>query len=176
MDLEHFTERSKGCLQQAQTLARRKQHQHLTPVHLMQVLSDDPTIQSLLQTLKLDKDETVASAVRGVVEAELAKIPQVQGTSQLYVSSELNQVFDTAQRLAQTAGDTFVTVERLLQGVLAVAGPVSKLLRELGLDDTTLNAAINHMRKGRRADNPTADDQFEAPSKCCRAARKTIRC
>lgn len=163
MNLERWTERSKSCLQQAQTLARRKDHPYLTPLHVALVLSDDPTIQGLFVTMKLD-----LTAFKTVLEEALVKLPQVQGATQLMISPETYKAFDRAEQLATSAGDQFVTVERLLQALELENGPHKACLAQAGVTASALNAAIQALRKGRRADSPTAEDQHEALAKYAR--------
>src|SRR5436305_11430686 len=113
MDLEKYTERSKGFLQSAQTLALRSGHQRLTPEHLLKVLLEDS--EGLCANLiRAAGGEAKAALV--ATDAELAKQPRVEGSGagQVYMSPELARVFESAEQIAQKAGDSYVTVERLL--------------------------------------------------------------
>ena len=129
MDIEKYTERSKGFLQAAQTLALRSGHQRLTPEHLLKVLLEDKEgmCANLITAAGGDPRKALAAA-----EAELAKLPRVEGggAGQVYMSPELSRVFEQAEKVAEKAGDSFVTVERLLLA-LALAKRVRELL--LGL-------------------------------------------
>ncbi|RYE55570.1 MAG: ATP-dependent chaperone ClpB, partial [Hyphomicrobiales bacterium] len=112
MNIEKYTERSRGFIQSAQTGALGKGHQQFSPVHLLKVLLDDD--QGLASGL-IERAGGDAKAARAGVEAALNKIPKVSGDAgQLYLSRELARVFDTAESAAQKAGDSFVTAERLL--------------------------------------------------------------
>src|SRR5215468_10831308 len=121
MDIEKYTERTRGFIQAAQTLAQRSGHQRLTPEHLLKVLLDDKEglAASLLRTVGADP----ARALR-LVEQDLAKQPKVegQGAGQLYLSPETAKLFEAAENAAKASGDSFVTAERLLQAVAQTRG------------------------------------------------------
>ncbi|HEX9446935.1 MAG TPA: ATP-dependent chaperone ClpB [Dongiaceae bacterium] len=165
MDLEKFTERSRGFLQAAQTLALRDGHQRLTPEHLLKILLDDKEgmAANLLTAAGADPKRALAAA-----ERELAKLPKVEGTGagQVYMSPELARLLDQAQDLATKAGDGFVTVERLLLALaLATETPGGKALKEAGVTAQGLNGAINDVRKGRTAQSATAEEGYDALKK-----------
>src|SRR5690349_9685000 len=121
MEFEKYTDRAKGFLQSAQTLALRQGHQRLTPEHLLKVLLEDPEglCANLIRAAGGDPKAALAA-----VDDELGKLPRVEGSgaSQVYMSPELARVFEAAEQLAQKAGDSFVTVERLLLALSAAAG------------------------------------------------------
>ena len=167
MNFEKFTERSKGFVQSAQTLAARSNHQRLTPEHLLKVLLDDP--EGLAANLMRAAGADPAKA-RIAVEAELAKIPQVEGAgaSQLYVDTNTSRLFDQAEALAEKAGDSFVTAERLLLALAMSAGPAGKILAEAGLTPQGLNRAIEDIRKGRKANSASAENAYDALKKYAR--------
>src|ERR1700729_2626023 len=109
MNLEKFTDRAKGFLQAAQTIGLRENHQQVTPDHLLKALLDDKEgmAASLIGTAGGD-----APGALRAVEAELAKLPKVEGSgSQMYQSQDLARVLDQAQQAAEKAGDGFVTAE-----------------------------------------------------------------
>src|SRR5262245_19641602 len=175
MDFEKFTERSRGFVQAAQTLAQRSNHQRLTPEHLLKVLLDDG--EGLAANLMRSAGADPARALRGV-EAELAKQPRVEGSGagQLYPAPELIRVFDTAQDAAKRAGDEYVTAERLLLALtLTKTSAASRILADAGLSSDKLNAAINEIRKGRKADSATAEDSYEALKKYARDLTQSAR-
>ena len=162
MDFERFTEKSRGFLQKAQTLAMRRNNQSLEPEHLLRVMLDDEDglIKKLIQAtegdlVRLGKD----------IDAALAKIPEVTGSgaSGLRISTDLSKILDNALNLAEKAGDKYVTGERILQAMtMAKATGAEGILQSAGVVPTRLNQAINDMRKGRTADTPTAEGQFDA--------------
>src|SRR6202795_357342 len=117
MDFEKFTDRARGFIQSAQSLALREGHQQFTPEHLLKVLLDDD--QGLSAGL-IDKAGGRSRDALAQVELALAKLPKVQGSGagQLYLAPTTARLFDNAEKIAQKAGDSFVTVERL---VLALA-------------------------------------------------------
>jgi ATP-dependent Clp protease ATP-binding subunit ClpB len=168
MDLEKFTERSRGFLQAAQTTALREGHQRLSPEHLLKVLLDDK--EGLAANLLTAAGADPARALSGV-ERELGKLPKVEGSGagQVYMSPELARVLAQAEELAGKAGDGYVTVERLLLALaLAAETPSGKVLKEAGVTAQGLNAAINDLRKGRTAQSASAEDGYDALKKYAR--------
>ena len=168
MDIEKYTERSKGFIQAAQTLAMRSGHQQLTPLHILKVLLDDK--EGLAANLIRAAGGDPARALRGT-EAELAKLPKVEGSGagQVYLAGETGRLFDQAEQIAQKAGDSFVTAERLLLAlVLATGTAAAKVLAEAGVTAQNLNHAIEEIRKGRKASTATAEDSYDALKKYAR--------
>ena len=152
MDLEKYTDRSKGFLQNAEKLASRNNNQYLVPAHLLKVMLEDN--EGMAANLLTQSGANV-EAVQGAVDADVAKLPSVNGQGvQLTLSQDMVKVLDSAEQIAEKAKDTFVTVERLLQALL--------LYKNYGVDSAKLNAAINQMRQGRTADSASAEDNFEA--------------
>ncbi len=166
MNLEKFTERSRGFIQAAQTIAMREDHQKLAPEHLLKALLDD---EEGLATNLISRAGGDAPAVVGAVEAALAKIPKVSGdTGQVYLDNTTAKVVDEAEKLAKKAGDSFVPVERLLTALAVVKSKAKDALDAGGVSAMKLNAAINDIRKGRTADSATAEDSFDALKKYAR--------
>jgi ATP-dependent Clp protease ATP-binding subunit ClpB len=168
MDLEKFTERSRGFLQAAQTLALRSGHQRLTAEHLLKVLLADKEgmAAGLLRAAGADPARALAG-----VERELGKQPKIEGSGagQVYISPELSRVLGQAEELAQKAGDGFVTAERMLLALaLASEGSTANILKDAGATAQGLNAAINNIRKGRTAQSANAEDSYEALKKYAR--------
>ncbi|MBV8889305.1 MAG: AAA family ATPase, partial [Alphaproteobacteria bacterium] len=168
MDLEKYTERSKGFVQSAQTLALRRGHQRLTPEHLLLVLLEDKEglCTNLIRAAGGDP-QTVLSQV----EAELNRQPRVEGSGagQVYLTPEVARVFEQAEKIAEKAGDSFVTVERLLLALaLAKDTPAGKALAAGGITPQTLNAAIEDLRKGRKAETASAEEGYDALKKYAR--------
>jgi ATP-dependent Clp protease ATP-binding subunit ClpB len=162
MEIEKYTERSKGFIQSAQGLALRSGHQRLTPEHLLKILLEDREglCANLIRAAGGDP-QTVLSAI----ETELGKQPRVEGSGagQVYLSPEIARVFEQAEQIAQKAGDSFVTVERLLLALaLAKETPAGKALAAGGVTPQKLNAAIEDLRKGRKADSPSAEEGYDA--------------
>jgi ATP-dependent Clp protease ATP-binding subunit ClpB len=164
MNIEKYTERSRGFIQSAQSLALGKGHQQFTPLHLLKVLLDDEEgmASSLIQRAGGNAKLALAET-----EAALKKIPSVSGDgSQLYLSRELARIFDTAESAAQKAGDSFVTVEYLLLAI-AVEKDVDagKILVTAGVTPQTLKDAIADIRKGRNANSASAEQSYDALKK-----------
>ena len=166
MNLEKFTERSRGFIQAAQTIAMREDHQKLAPEHLLKALLDD---EEGLATNLISHAGGDAAVVVGAVEAALAKIPKVSGdTGQVYLDNNTAKVVDEAEKIAKKAGDSFVPVERLLTALAVVKSKAKDALDAGGVTAMKLNAAINDIRKGRTADSATAEDSFDALKKYAR--------
>ena len=163
MNLEKFTERSRGFLQAAQTIAMRENHQRLAPEHLLKALMDDE--EGMAANL-IRKAGGSPERVREAVEAALAKIPQVSGDAgQVYMDSGTGKVLDEAEKLAKKAGDSFVPVERLLTALAIVKSKAQEALDAGAVSAQNLNAAINDVRQGRTADSASAEDSYEALKK-----------
>src|SRR6218665_1377887 len=174
MNIEKYTERARGFIQNAQQLALGKGHQQFAPIHLLKVLLDDDEGMAAGLITKAGGDAKIA---RAETEAALNKIPKVSGDAgQLSLSRELARVFDTAESAAQKAGDSYVTVERLLLA-LAVEKDTDagKILSSAGVTPQGLNAAIEAIRKGRNADSATAENSYDALKKYARDLTQDVR-
>jgi ATP-dependent Clp protease ATP-binding subunit ClpB len=168
MELEKYTERSKGFVQAAQNLALRSGHQRLAPEHLLKTLLDDK--EGLCANL-INAAGGNAKAALQAVETELNRTPKVEGSGagQVYMSPELARVFDQAEQIAEKAGDSFVTVERMLLALAMAKETASgKALAAAGVTPQSLNAAIEQVRKGRKADSASAEDSYDALKKYAR--------
>jgi ATP-dependent Clp protease ATP-binding subunit ClpB len=169
MNLEKLTDRAKGFLQAAQTIAIRLNHQRIGNDHLLKALLDDEQgmAAGLIGRAGGDAKRALAS-----VDAALAKVPAVTGSgaqSAPGIDNDLVRTLDSAEQIATKAGDSFVTVERLLLA-LAMAGgtPAGKALAEAGVNADALNRAINELRQGRTADTAGAEDRYDALKKFAR--------
>ncbi len=162
MNFDKFTDRAKGFLQSAQGLALREGHQRLSPEHLLKVVLDDS--EGLASGL-ITRSGGDAKAALMRTEAALDKLPKVSGSAsgQIFMAPELARVFDQAEKVAEKAGDNFVTVERLLLALaIEKSAPTSTILTDSGVTATGLNAAINDLRKGRTADSASAEQSYDA--------------
>ncbi|MCL4711890.1 MAG: AAA family ATPase, partial [Pseudorhodoplanes sp.] len=175
MDFEKFTERARGFVQSAQSLALREGHQQFTPEHLLKVLLDDP--EGLAAGL-IDRAGGRSRDALAAVEGALKAMPTVSGggAGQLYLAPATARVFDQAQKVAEKAGDSFVTVERLLLALaLEKESEAGKILARAGVNPQGLNAAINMLRKGRTADSATAENAYDALKKYARDLTQAAR-
>src|SRR6266550_7521247 len=162
MDFEKYTDRARGFMQSAQSLALREGHQQFAPEHLLKVLLDDP--EGLAAGL-IDRSGGRSREALSAVEAALAKRPKVggSGAGQLYLDPALARVFDTAEKSGEKAGDSFVTVERLLLALaIEKESEAGKILSKAGVTPQNLNAAIEALRKGRTADSANAEQAYDA--------------
>ncbi len=162
MEFEKYTERTRGLIQSAQTLAIRSDHQKFLPEHILKVLLDDE--QGLAANL-ITAAGGDSRAILQAVEQELGKQPQVSGagSGQLRLDADTARIFASAEKLAAKAGDKFVAVERLLLALVLSSGTkVAKILEDARVTPQGLNATIEDVRKGRTADSATAEDAYEA--------------
>ena len=166
MDFEKYTERSRGFVQAAQGLALRSNHQRFTPEHLLKVLLDDK--EGLAANLIRAAGGDPGAALRAT-DAALAKLPKVEGDGQLHLAPDTARLFEQAATLAEKAGDSYVTAERLLLALAMASGTVAaKALSKAGITPQQLNAAINEIRKGRTAQSATAEEGYDALKKYAR--------
>ncbi len=167
MNIEKYSERVRGFLQSAQTYALAQGNQQFTPEHVLKVLLDDD--QGMAASL-IERAGGDAKAARIANDAALAKLPKVSGgDGQVYLSQPLAKVFTTAEDAAKKAGDSFVTVERLLQALaIEPTASTSATLKNAGVTPVALNQVINDIRKGRTADSSNAEQGFDSLKKYAR--------
>ncbi|MEL7028284.1 MAG: Clp protease N-terminal domain-containing protein, partial [Pseudomonadota bacterium] len=175
MDFEKYTERSRGFVQSAQGLAVRSGHQQFTPEHLLKVLLDDEEglAANLIRAAGGRPEQVLESA-----EAALAALPKVEGAGagQLYLAPALAKVFASAEDLAKKAGDSYVTAERLLTALAIEPDTAAhSALKDAGVTPVALNGAINDIRKGRTADNASAEQGYDALKKYARDLTEAAR-
>ncbi len=176
MNLEKFTDRAKGFLQSAQTVAIRMSHQRIGPEHLLKALLEDE--QGMASGLIRAAGGDAATALREI-DAALAKVPAVTGGGAQQppgLDNDAVRVLDQAEQVAQKAGDSFVTVERMLLAlVLSTSTSAGKALAAAGVRAEGLNAAINALRGGRTADTSGAEDRYDALKKFARDLTEVAR-
>ena len=165
MEFENYTERSRGFIQSAQSLAARSGHQQLSPEHILKVLLEDK--EGMAAGLIQAAGGNAKPAFEDVL-AELKRVPEVQGSGagQVYISTELAKVLGQAEEIAEKAGDSYVTAERLLLALALTSDtPSHKILAANGVTPQNINTAIEDMRKGRKAQSATAEDGYDALNK-----------
>lgn len=167
MNIEKYTDRMKGFIQSAQTSALTSGHQQFLPEHLLKVLMDDD--EGLCSGL-IGKAGGDPKTVRASVEKTLSSQPSVSGgNGNLYLSGDIAKLFDQAEKAAKKAGDSFVSVERMLLAMtLDSASPTAKHLKKAGIEPKALNRAIEEIRKGRTADSASAESAYDALKKYAR--------
>ncbi len=176
MNLEKFTDRAKGFLQSAQTVAIRMNHQRITPDHILKALLEDDQgmAAGLIQAAGGDAKRAVAE-----VDTALGKIPAVSGSGAQTtpgLDNDTVRVLDSAEQVAQKAGDSYVTVERLLLALaLAQMTNAGRALQAAGATAEGLNGAINALRGGRTADTASAEDRYDALKKFARDLTQAAR-
>jgi ATP-dependent Clp protease ATP-binding subunit ClpB len=175
MNIEKYTERARGFIQSAQSLAVRDGHQQFSPLHMLKVLLDDG--EGLAGGL-IDRAGGNSRAILKATEEALNKLPKISGSGagQIYLAPELARAFDAAEKAAEKAGDSFVTVERLLLGLTLEKGSeAGTVLGKGGVTPQNLNAAIEALRKGRTADSATAENAYDALKKYARDLTQAAR-
>ena len=175
MDLERYTERARRAVQAAQSAALTSRHQQFTPEHILKALLEE---QDGLAPQLINRAGGRADVALSETERALAKLPTVAGSGEpkLYLAPPAAEVFDTAGKAAQKAGDQFVTVERLLLALALVkSAETAKILERAGISPQALNTATEEMRGGRTADSPSAEDSYEALAKYARDLTEDAR-
>jgi ATP-dependent Clp protease ATP-binding subunit ClpB len=174
MDIEKFTERARGFLQAASTIAIREFHQRITPEHLLKALLDDEegAAAGLIRSAGGDPKAALTA-----VEAEIGRIPKVQGggAGQPQITPELVRVLDGAQQTATKAGDEYVAQDRLLVALAASDTPAGKALKTAGTSAQALDKAVAEIRKGRKVDSANAEANFDALKKYARDVTAVAR-
>ncbi|MBN9432945.1 MAG: ATP-dependent chaperone ClpB [Bosea sp.] len=175
MNFDNYSERAKGFIQSAQTLALTRGHQQFAPEHLLKVLLDD---EEGLAAGLIDKAGGRSRDALAGVERLLAALPQVSGggAGQLYLAAPLAKVFAEAEQLAKKAGDSFVTVERLLMALaMEKDAKTAQVLKDAGVTPVALNRAVEALRQGRTADSAGAEGQYDALKKYARDLTQAAR-
>ena len=174
MQLENYTDRARGLIQAAQTIALREGHQQFTPEHVLKALLDDQEglASNLLRAAGGQPDKALE-----LTNEALAKLPKVQGgNGQIYMASPTAKVFANAEEIGKKAGDKFVTAERLLTSLAIEADAgTSKILKQAGVTAVKLNEAINDIRKGRTADSASAEQAYDALKRYARDLTEAAR-
>ncbi|AWW73921.1 ATP-dependent chaperone ClpB [Erythrobacter sp. KY5] len=168
MNLEKFTDRAKGFLQSAQTVAIRMNHQRITPLHLLKALLED---EEGMAAGLIQRAGGEAGLAVSAVDIGLSKIPQVTGSgaqSTPGLDNDAVRVLDSAEQLADKAGDGYVTVERLLTALALASGPTGEAMKAASVTPQSLNAAIEDLRGGRKADSANAESNYDAMEKFAR--------
>ena len=173
MNLEKFTERARGFLQAAQTIAAREGNQQLVPEHLLKAIMDDD--EGMAANL-IAAAGGAPQRVKQAVDVAVAKLPKVSGDAgQVYLSRDLTRVLDEAETIAKKAGDSFVPVERVLMALAMVKSKAKDALDAGAVNAQSLNAAVNEVRKGRTADSANAEEGYEALKKYARDLTEAAR-
>ncbi|HEX7389513.1 MAG TPA: Clp protease N-terminal domain-containing protein, partial [Acidiphilium sp.] len=174
MDFEKFTERARGFVQAAQTIAVREYHQFITPEHLLKAFLDDQegAATGLIRAAGGDP-----VAVKFAADNAVAKLPKVQGSGagQPQITPDLLRVLDAAQAMAQKAGDEYVAQDRVLIALAASETPAGRALKSAGASAQALERAVAEIRKGRRVTSATAEDNFDALKKYARDVTEAAR-
>jgi ATP-dependent Clp protease ATP-binding subunit ClpB len=174
MQLENYTDRARGLVQAAQTIALRENHQQFTPEHVLKALLDDQEglASNLIRAAGGQPDKALQ-----LTDEALSKLPQVQGgNGQIYMAGPTAKVFATAEDIGKKAGDKFVTAERLLTALaIEASAGTAKILKDSGVTAAKLNQAINDIRKGRTADSASAEQAYDALKKYARDLTEAAR-
>jgi ATP-dependent Clp protease ATP-binding subunit ClpB len=175
MNLEKFTDRAKGFLQSAQTVAIRMNHQRITPLHILKALLEDS--EGMASGL-IQRAGGEAAAAAAAVDAGLTKIPAVTGSGAQAtpgLDNDAVRALDSAEQLADKAGDAYVTVERILTALALAPGETGEALKGAGITPQSLNTAIEQLRGGKRADSASAENTYDAMEKFARDLTQAAR-
>ena len=173
MNLDLYSDRAKQAVQSAQSLALARRHQQFAPEHLLKVLLEE---RDGLARKLIDQAGGDPAAVELVTEGLLKKRPQVEGGSgQLYLDGDTARVFSAAEAAAKTAGDAFVTTERLLAAIAREGGAAAEALKSAGVTAKKLDDAVAAIRKGKTADSAAAEDSFDALKRYARDLTEAAR-
>jgi ATP-dependent Clp protease ATP-binding subunit ClpB len=173
MDMEKLTERARGFVQAAQTIALREQNQQLETQHLLKALLDD---REGLAAGLLSAAGANARQAADEADKSVQALPKVQGgNDRMYASNSFSRALDAAEQAATKAGDSYVTAERILFGLAITPGPAADILKKAGLTPQKLEQAIAELRKGRTAQSSSAEDQYEALKKYARDLTEDAR-
>jgi len=173
MNIEKFTDRAKGFLQAAQTIALRETHQRVTSAHLLKALLDDEQgmASGLIRAAGGDPLRALLA-----VDTALSKLPKVSGGSQMSWDQDVARLLDQAEQISDKAGDSFVTVERLLLALaLAPETEAGQALKDASVTAQGLNSAIEQLRKGRPAHSASAEESYDALKKYGRDLTEVAR-
>ncbi|MFN9579777.1 MAG: Clp protease N-terminal domain-containing protein, partial [Novosphingobium sp.] len=176
MNLEKFTDRAKGFLQSAQTVAIRLNHQRITPEHILKALLEDNEGMAAGLIQRAGGNVGIAQAK---VDEALGKIPAVSGSGAQAAPGLENdsvRLLDAAEQLSAKAGDSFVSVQRMLQALaLGTTNPAGQALKAAGVDAQKLEMAIQELTGGRTADNASAENAYDAMKKYARDLTQAAR-
>jgi ATP-dependent Clp protease ATP-binding subunit ClpB len=173
MNLDLYSDRAKQAVQSAQSLALARRHQQFAPEHLLKVLLEE---RDGLARKLIDQAGGDPSAVELVTEGLLKKRPRVEGGSgQLYLDGDTARVFNAAEEASKKAGDAFVTTERLLAAIAKEGGAAAEALKSAGVTPKKLDEAVAEMRKGKTADNASAEDSYDALKRYARDLTEAAR-
>ncbi|TPQ45766.1 ATP-dependent chaperone ClpB [Prosthecomicrobium hirschii] len=174
MNPEKYSDRVRGFLQSAQTMALSRGHQQFLPEHILKVLLDDP--EGLAAGL-IDRAGGRSRDALAATEKALEKLPRVSGgNAQIYLAQPTARVFETAEKMAEKAGDAFLTVERLLLALSTEKETeAGRILAQAGVTPNALNTVINDLRKGRTADSASAENQYDALKRYARDLTQAAR-
>jgi ATP-dependent Clp protease ATP-binding subunit ClpB len=174
MDFERFTERARGFVQAAQTIAVREYHQYITPEHLLKAFLDDDegAATGLIRAAGGDP-----AAVKFAIDAAVAKLPKVQGSGagQPQITPDLSRVLDAAQTMAQKAGDEYTAQDRVLIALAASDTTAGRALKTAGASAQSLEKAVADIRKGRTVTSANAEQNFDALKKYARDVTQSAR-
>ncbi|MEL6529293.1 MAG: ATP-dependent chaperone ClpB, partial [Pseudomonadota bacterium] len=175
MNLEKFTDRAKGFLQSAQTVAIRMNHQRITPLHLLKALLEDEEGMAAGLIQRAGGEATLAVSA---VDAGLGKVPVVTGGGAQQTPGLDNnavRVLDQAETIAEKAGDSYVTVEMLLVALALAPGATGEAMKAASVTPQSLNSAIDQLRGGRKADSANAENSYDAMEKFARDLTQAAR-
>ncbi len=162
MTLEKFTIKAQEAVQEAVNTAQRAGQQSIEPVHILYgIISKGKDVSNFI----FQKLGVNAAQIENLVNNEIQHLPRIQGSGQPYLSNESNNVLLKSQDIAKSMGDEFVSVEPIMQALLAVNSTASRILKDAGMTEKDMQAAINELRQGQKVQSQSADDNYQSLSK-----------
>ncbi len=162
MTLEKFTIKAQEAVQEAVNTAQRAGQQSIEPVHILYgIISKGKDVSNFI----FQKLGVNAAQIENLVNNEIQHLPRIQGGGQPYLSNESNNVLLKSQDIAKSMGDEFVSVEPIMQALLAVNSTASRILKDAGMTEKDMQAAINELRQGQKVQSQSADDNYQSLSK-----------
>lgn len=172
MNMGNYTQASRAVIQMAQQKALAQGHQQFLPLHILLAFLEDP--EGIALGLMRESGGDLQALARSV-EAELARLPKIEGGSQIYLAQETAKIFDKAEKIAKKAGDSYVTIERLLVAIALYGGKSAELLKRAGIGAEKLGDVIEKIRQGRTAQTETAEETYQALEKYSRDLTEAAR-
>lgn len=162
MTLEKFTIKAQEAVQEAVNTAQRAGQQSIEPVHILYgIISKGKDVSNFI----FQKLGVNAAQIENLVNNEIQHLPRIQGSGQPYLSNESNNVLLKSQDIAKSMGDEFVSVEPIMQALLAVNSTASRILKDAGMTEKDMQAAINELRQGQKVQSQSTDDNYQSLSK-----------
>ncbi len=166
MNIDKLTQSAKSCLSNSISAATALDNQQVEPLHLLKSLINNETgvVSTLLFSMGLQPNYLL-----GIIDQEITKIPKITGANtKVYLSKDTIKVIENAQKLADQAGDSFLSIEKIFQSMTQAPEHIKAFLSVVGIDSNKVSQAIDHLRKGKKVESSNAEENYNALNKYCR--------